>query len=259
MFESDDYNESVWICPFLMNTTSDWIENLEDNYNLYENTAPFTSSNDILYNISDNFPKKRKIIKELLRYKGESKRKKSGKHSKFDSDNAKRKFIGKFLKILVDFFNCKFKIFDEAKQIKEINFSDSKNFQNEKIKILLETNLKNILNGDIKKIYKKYKKEYNNELIKGYEKGNDEQIKSFLNCKLINCIKYFRKDNDIINNNNFSFLKGLEEYYDELVKLKEEVKNDNHKKYLEFMICLINNFENKLGKYSIKENYEMDN
>ena len=259
MFESDDYNESVWICPFLMNTTSDWIENLEDNYNLYENTAPFTETNDILYNISDNFPKKRKIIKELLRYNRESKRKKSGKHSKFDSDNAKRKFIGKFLKILVDFFNCKFKIFDEAKQIKEIIFSDTNNFKNEYIKKLLETELKNILNRDIKKKYKKYKKEYNNELIKGYEKGNDEQIKSFLNCKLFNCIKYFRKDNDIINNNNFSFLKGLEQYYDEVVKLNEEIKNDNHKKYSEYMIRLINNIENKLGKYSIKENYEMDN
>ena len=180
MFESDDYNESVWICPFLMNTTSDWIENLEDNYNLYENTAPFTSSNDILYNISDNFPKKRKIIKELLRYKGESKRKKSGKHSKFDSDNAKRKFIGKFLKILVDFFNCKFKIFDEAKQIKEIIFSDTKNFKNEYIKKLLETELKNILNRDIKKNIKNIKKSVTMNSLKGMKKEMMNKLNHFL-------------------------------------------------------------------------------
>jgi hypothetical protein len=221
-----------------------------DNNN--ENTGESTVSKN---NKKANFPNKKYIMKGFLK----NKREKTGKHTKKYWDNIKRKLFGKLPKILVDFFNSKHNIQDKSKQIKDIRFSDKKYFNNAKLKILLNTQLKNILNGDIRKNYRKFKQEHNSELIKEYEKSSNEEIISFFNCELIDCIKYFRKDDDIIYNDHFSFLKGLEEYYDELVKLNEEIKNDNHKKYLEFIICLINIIENKLGKYSTKENYEMDN
>ena len=254
----DDYNESDIISPILNNFTNYLSENLDENDIPYEITAPATAQRNNLYYKTDNFPNKRKIIKGFLQNKRENKKKKKGRHTMDSPDNKRRKLIGKFIKILVDFFKSKFKISDEAKQIKEIRFSKTF-FKIDNIKNSLEEKLKNILSVDIKKKYKKYKKEHNNELIKEYEEGNDEQIKSFLNCRLINWIKYFRKDDDIINNNNFSFLKGLEEYYDEFVKFKEEIRNDSDKKYIESLINLINNLENELGKNPIKENYEMDN
>ena len=122
--------------------------------------------------------------------------------------------------ILLIIILCTISFFD----LKKFCLINKKYFNNDKLKILLNTQLKNILNGDIRKNYRKFKQEHNSELIKEYEKSSNEEIISFFNCELIDCIKYFRKDDDIIYNDHFSFLKGLEEYYDEFENLNEMSK-----------------------------------
>ena len=203
------------------------------------------------------FPNKKYIMKGFLK----NKREKTGKHTKKYWDNIKRKLFGKLPKILVDFFNSKHNIQDKSKQIKDIRFSDKKYFNNDKLKILLNTQLKNILNGDIRKNYRKFKQEHNSELIKEYEKSSNEEIISFFNCELIDCIKYFRKDDDIIYNDHFSFLKGLEEYYDEFENLKDETKDEENKEYIDKLIDLTKIIEHKLSTHKNlnKNNKEMDN
>ena len=212
-----------------------------DNYN--ERTGASTDYKKT--NNTENFSNKNKIIKGLLK----NKRERTGKHTRDNPDNQKRKIFGKFLIILVDFFNGKYCVQDKSKQIKEIRFSNNNIFNNDILKKLLDTELKDILNRDIRKSYKKYKKEHNSELIKEYLKSSNEDIISFFNCKLIDCIKYFRKDEDIRNNDNFSFLKGLEEYYVELENYKDGVKDERDKKYLYDLINLIKIIEHKLSMH----------
>lgn len=206
---------------------------------------------------TEKFSKKNKIIKGLL----QKKRKSTGKHTKKSLDNERRKIFSKFFIILVDFFNGKYCVQDTSNQIKKIRFSNNNFFNNDNLKKLLDTELKDILNRDIRKNYKKYIQEYNSELIKEYLKSSNEEIISFFNCKLIDCIKYFRKDEDIRNNDNFSFLKGLEEYYVELENYKDGVKDEEDKNYLYDLINLTKIIEHKLSvhKKPKKKNKEMDN
>lgn len=225
-----------------------------------EQTCQLTINNEVSTSTTETFPNKRKIIKGFLKNK---RNKKSGKHTRKNLDNKRRKLLGKMLKIIVDFINCKNGIKEDEKQIKEIRFNESNYFKNDNIQKLLYKTLKDILNTDIRKNYKKYKPNHNNELIKEYEKGNNDLIKSILNYKLIECIQYFRKDPGMVDNNHLkeegdkSPLKGLEQYYDELVQYTDELTDSDDKNYMEDIIDLINQFEKKFNKKSKEENLKI--
>ncbi len=52
-------------------------------------------------------------------------------------------------------------------------------------------------------------------------------------------------------------LKGLEQYYDELVQYTDELPDSDDKNYMEDIIDLINQFEKKFNKKSKEENLKI--
>jgi hypothetical protein len=123
--------------------------------------------------------------------------------------------------------------------IKQDKIVDINTLSNRK---LLSEKVKDLLSEDISGRYKNIPKDFNRIAIdKLYEYGN-ETIISILETNLLDCIKFFRKDDDIINDENFSYLKGLEERYE---KLPEELLKDNKndQEYVDQLIKVIKTFE----------------
>ena len=112
---------------------------------------------------------------------------------------------------------------------------------------LLSGKIKDLLNEDISGRYKNIPKDFNKIAIdKLYEYG-DETIISIFETKLLDIIKFFRKDDDIINDENFTYLKGLEERFEKL--LEELLKdNKNDQEYVDKFIKVIKTFEQIYAK-----------
>lgn len=201
------------------------------------------------------FPNKGKIIKKLNERNNGIK----GEHNKFSKDNIRKKVINIIINgIFRDFINTK--INNKQYELKKLN---SNEFKKAKIiKHLLEKKLKDIFSFPINTTYKRFEKNYNEMQINKLEEENNE-IKDILNTTLSECLKYFIKKEEALNDDKLYCLNGLEQYYEELIRLKEEKKNkiinleendEDTKSYLEIIIDLIDNFDQTL--FNIKERHK---
>ena len=105
---------------------------------------------------------------------------------------------------------------------------------------LLTKKVKDIFRDDISGRYKKYPTNYNRIAIDKLYETNNKSITSILDLDFLDCIKFFRED-DIINDDNFSCLKGLEKRFK---NLPNELKDkNNNQKYINKVIEVIKTFE----------------
>lgn len=176
-----------------------------------------------------------------------------GKHTKFDQDNMIRKFkpyfkdclkdlinskIQKYIKFPLNLFNInKYKKIEilniNQEQVKDISVKMNIEFLQKKVKDFFSVNI----SGN----YSRYPKNFNELLIKElYKIENGEKITCILDKTIEECLKFFRMDEDVINNPDYSCLKGLEQKF---LDFKNELLNEYKENYTNKMIYLIKNFE----------------
>ena len=178
-----------------------------------------------------------------------------GDHDKYAENNMIRKFKillkDKLLKHINDIIkedinlsiiiNNKPQKIDSILNIKQkqlINTNVDENIE------FLNKSLKEIFSEEISGKYKNYPKNYNKIVIEElYKAENNQNVIKVLNMTFLECIKYFRKEAHIIDNEDYACLRGLEKIYENLSEhLKEDDKNDE--KFIRMFTDLINNFEN---------------
>lgn len=223
---------------------------LEPNNNLFPNTEIIDTSKII----SENIPN---IPEENNTHLGR-KRKNSlevGKHGKYAGDNMTRKMKVILKDNLLNFINSTIK---ETLNLSTIvlggNEYDKENIKllniNQKIiidttvngnKKFLALKIKDIFSQDISGSFSSFPSNFNALLIdKIYEMENVDNITSILDKTVLEGLKYFRKDEDVINNYNYNCLKGLEKGFE---GLKKEIMKKNDENYANNLIKLIKEFE----------------
>lgn len=223
---------------------------LEPNNNLFPNTEIIDTSKII----SENIPN---IPEENNTHLGR-KRKNSlevGKHGKYAGDNMTRKMKVILKDNLLNFINSTIK---ETLNLSTIILNGNK-YDKENIKLLninqkiiidttvngnkkfLALKIKDIFSQDISGSFSSFPSNFNALLIdKIYEMENVDNITSILDKTVLEGLKYFRKDEDVINNYNYNCLKGLEKGFE---GLKKEIMKKNDENYANNLIKLIKEFE----------------
>ena len=177
-----------------------------------------------------------------------------GKHTKYNLDNQVRKVKVLFKNALLEFINNKMKnlkltveINGEFYIVKELLNIRPKLIEDINIKsnmTLFDTQIKDILSDDISGAYKNYPKNYNKIVIdKILENPNNQILINILNMTFLECLKYYRKDEEIINDDNYACLKGLEKKYENLSDILKKGFNTYDKEYEDGIFSLIENFE----------------
>ena len=176
-----------------------------------------------------------------------------GEHTKYAQDNMIRKFKPRLKNSLKDLINSRIK--ENIKfpdniingqtyktiEILDINQKQTKDTSVETNRELLQKPIKDFFSVDISGNYSCYPKNFNELLIKElYKKENGEEVTCILEKTILESIKYFRKDENIINDPNYSCFKGLENSFEDF---KRELLLNNNEEYTNNMINLINNFE----------------
>ena len=218
---------------------------------------------NIISSQNTNSPEINQIIRPKTKLLGRKKKNSGeiGKHDKYAENNMIRKMKVIIKNDLLDFINSKIK--------KELNLSNiiinGKIYKENEIKLLnikqdqikdtnvdfnlkfLNTKIKDILSEKISKNNRiKYPSNFNDILInKIYHIKNGESITSILNMTFLECLKYYRKDEDIINDAKYSCLKGLEKGFE---NLKDRLIQKNDEKYADMLIKLIKEFEEIYSK-----------
>ena len=177
-----------------------------------------------------------------------------GEHTKNSEDNMIRKFKPRLKNALKDLINSRIKenirfpdnIINGQKyktiEILDINQKQAKDTSVEMNRELLQKTIKDFFSVDISGNYSNYPKNFNEILIKElYKKEKGEKITCILEKTVLESLKYFRKDEDVINDPNYSCFKGLEKSFEDF---KQELLIKNNEKYTNNMIYLIENFEN---------------
>ena len=72
-----------------------------------------------------------------------------------------------------------------------------------------------------------------------------ENITSILDKTFLECLKYYRKDSDIINDSQYDCLKWLEKNFE---VLKDRLMKNNDERYADKLIKLIKEFEEIYSK-----------
>jgi hypothetical protein len=235
----------------------------EYNFNLKNNSdAQHTEIGNVqVNNIQQILPEPESQVKEEKKSL-EKKRGRKNKddesernHDKNKPDNMSVKFKTYFKNYLLTFINSKIKpkyfsfvINDKlysGDEVKLLNITDE-NIRNTNVDYnieLFKTKIRNILSDKISGRYKKYPENYNQEIIKniyGSKKGDD--LKKIFDKTFLECLKYYRMDEDIYGKDVYACLSGLEKGFQELPnKLLEDNKNDQQ--YVENLIELIKKFE----------------
>ena len=232
------------------------------NYDLFNNNENYFNDN-FVHNINPHFEEQSKLINKSLINNVEKnkllgrKRKDSdikGKHTKYNLDNRVRKVKVLFKDALLEFINTKIENLNliveidkklyivkellniRPKLIEDINITSNMT--------LFDTPIKDILSDDISGVYRKYPKNYNKIVInKLFENPNNQILKDILNKTFLECLKYYRKDQEIINDAKFACLKGLEEKFEKLPEKLKKGVNGYDKDYEEGIFSLIENFE----------------
>ena len=174
-----------------------------------------------------------------------------GKHTKESQDNIIRKVKVIFKDSILKHINKKMDKIDDLYiningkdyklnkilDIKQDKIVDINTLSNRE---LLTKKVKDIFRDDISGRYKKYPTNYNRIAIDKLYETNNKSITSILDLDFLDCIKFFRED-DIINDDNFSCLKGLEKRFQ---NLQNELKDkSNNQKYINEVIKVIKKFE----------------
>lgn len=232
---------------FLENIYCKTLTSFNDNNN---NNNIFENNNlSKIINISENNHKS-KNTKMLGRKKKDSKE--IGKHTKFDDDNIIRKIKPLFYSNVIDFLNKKLKknnivlrAIIDGTEYKSKKFLKIKNTQNYAISKQFNLNLfnkkiKEVLSEELSAKCKNYPKSFHEEAIKNlYAENCCEDIISLLELTYLDCLKYYRGDDD--RRNDMPCLVGLDEYFKNLdVKLK---KKGNGEKYITRVKNLIKRFD----------------
>ena len=222
------------------------------------NNDTYELAKNIISSQNTNSPEINQIIRPKKKLLGRKKKNSGeiGKHDKYAENNMIRKMKVIIKNDLLDFINSKIK--------KELNLSNiiinGKIYKENEIKLLnikqdqikdtnvdfnltfLNTKIKDILSEKISKNNRiKYPFNFNEILInKIYHIKNGESITSILDMTFLECLKYYRKDEDIINDAKYSCLKGLEKGFE---NLKDKLIQKNDEKYADMLIELIKKFE----------------
>ena len=239
------------------------IDNKENNYYIIQSIQKTSSSSVKKNNESNEYPKgiKNLNVKENKKILGR-KRKDSeteGFHTKYKEDNMIRKAKVLFKDSTIKHINKKIKEINDNLYVningKEYKLEKILDIKQDKIvdinalsnRELLAGKVKDLLSEDISGRYKNIPKDFNKIAIDKLYEYDNETIISILETKLLDCIKFLRKDDDIINDENFAHLKGLEERYE---KLPEELLKDNKndQEYVDKFIKVIKTFEQIYAK-----------
>jgi hypothetical protein len=176
----------------------------------------------------------------------------TGKHNEYSEDNMIRKFkrysIETFLNkinselkaapVFIEFNGKKYK----ANKLVKINHKFAKNITVNEIRNFLNNKIKTTLSVDISDLYKKYPKNYNQLVIEKLYEENKTNVTCILEKSGLECIKYFRKDEDAFFNEENSCLNGIEKRYE---NLPQYLRNKGFKEdYIIIYIELIKDFEN---------------
>ena len=225
----------------------------------YSNNNTNELPKNIISSQNTNSPEINQIIRPKTKLLGRKKKNSGeiGKHNKYAENNMTRKMKVIIKNDLLDFINSKIK--------KELNLTNiiinGDKYLNNEIKLLnikqkqmiditvdgnitfLNTKIRDILSEQISNNNQlKYPSDFNAILIKTiYQIENGESITSILDMTFLECLKYYRKDEDIINDAKYSCLKGLEKGFE---NLKERLMNNNEEEdYVDKLIELIQKFE----------------
>lgn len=175
----------------------------------------------------------------------------TGKHDKYAENNMIRKIkviikndildlINNNIKKYISKIDINNKIYENIKLLNinqsiiiDTTVNGNKKFLNKKIREIFSEN--------ISKNYSSFPPNFNALLIeKIYSMENTENIISIFEKKVLECLKYYRKDEDVINDPNYECLTGLEKGFE---ALKEKIMMNNDEKYADKLIKLIKEFE----------------
>jgi hypothetical protein len=122
----------------------------------------------------------------------------------------------------------------EINQEQTINTSVGENLR------LFNTKLKYFFNV-ISNKYKNYPKNFNELIIKKLYEENMTNVTCILDKTFLDSLKYFRKDIDVYDNEEYSCLQGIEKDFEDLPKKFRKEGHDD--RYINMVIDLINRFE----------------
>jgi hypothetical protein len=105
---------------------------------------------------------------------------------------------------------------------------------------LFKTELKDYFSV-ISNKYKNYPKNFNKLIIEKLYEENMENVTCILDKTFLNSLKYFRKDKDVYDNEEYSCLKGIEKDFEDLPKKFRKEGHDD--RYINMVIDLINRYE----------------
>jgi len=194
------------------------------------------------------------IPKDKLLGRKKKDSKEIGKHTKYNRDDMTSKFKVRIERALLEIINPKIQEKNlndpikgkenKIKGILKINYQEKKDNTIDGNIELLSKSIKDFFSTDIASNYYSHPKDYNKIIIKTlYNSDNCKDITSILDMSFLECLKYYRKDKNIQSDSKYSYLKGLDEFYD---KLKKEFSHD--KEYLKKFVYLIKNFEKIYSK-----------
>ena len=178
---------------------------------------------------------------------------KSRIHDRYCDDNIRKKCKNLILKSLLKFINDKIKIIydndigygDQEKSLKVMDQKKKKNSTVGFDRDLLDKTLKEIFSEDISARFCNYSSDHNKKIIESLINDEDEEKKSYFtklfNIKFVECLKYFRGEQEI---------KELEGFK-RLPSIKENLLKENEESYVNHFVYYIQNFEmliNKKGK-----------
>ena len=226
-----------------------------ENVNIAQKNTPNASPNNITQkNVLSILEAKKELKQKSFLGRKKKNSGEIGEHTKNSEDNMIRKFKPRLKKALKDLINSRIKenikfpdnIINGQKyktiEILDINQKQAKDTSVEMNRELLQKTIKDFFSVNISGNYSNYPKNFNEILIKElYKKENGEKVTCILEKTVLESIKYFRKDEDVINDPNYSCFKGLEKNFEDF---KQELLTKNNEKYTNNMIYLIKNFEN---------------
>ena len=226
-----------------------------ENVNIAQKNTPNASPNNITQkNVLYILEAKKELKQKSFLGRKKKNSGEIGEHTKNSEDNMIRKFKPRLKNALKDLINSRIKenirfpdnIINGQKyktiEILDINQKQAKDTSVEMNRELLQKTIKDFFSVDISGNYSNYPKNFNEILIKElYKKEKGEKITCILEKTVLESLKYFRKDEDVINDPNYSCFKGLEKSFEDF---KQELLIKNNEKYTNNMIYLIENFEN---------------
>ena len=258
----EDFETQINKVFYIPNSCNPEILESED-INMIQKSTPKVSPNDITPKNLLYIPEEKKEIKQQS-FLGRKKKNSGeiGNHTKYFEDNMIRKFKPYLKDSLKDLINLKIleninfpdNIINGQKykkiEILNINQKQVTDTSVEMNKELLKKTIKEFFSVDISGNYSSYPKNFNELLINElYKIKNGEKVNCILEKYILESIKYFRNDKDLINNPKYSCLKGLDKCF---IDFKKKLLKKNNEEYVNNMIDLIKNFEdiynNKKGR-----------